>query len=167
MYPKTTNEVHNLILETLDLEEQAGKLLLKIDKNKETLKQHFDKEGTKRIDVPIESSNGKVTVVCKASERANITYDVEKLKKKVDNEVFIEVTKREYKILDIDEMIKLMKSAGIRARDFKKLIEPIIKVDGQAVKRLYDAGEITMKQLKGTFTAKITKSIKITEEKSE
>ena len=92
-----------------------------------------------------------------------MNYNVDLLKKRLDDEMFIEVTKRSYEISDINAMISLMKDAGVKAKDFKALIIPKISVDNQAVKRLYDAGEITMKQLKGTFTAKISKSIKYTE----
>ena len=63
-----------------------------------------------------------------------------------------------------DNMIKLVRDAGVKAKDFKSLIEAKITPDGQAIKRLYDAGEITMKQLKCAYKATISKSIKITEE---
>ena len=92
---------------------------------------------------------------------------VQKLKQKVDSEIFLEITKRSYVITDIDKMIELVKDAGVSAKEFKALIEAVVNVDSQAVKRLYEAGEITMKQLKGTYTAKISKSIKITEEVGE
>ena len=168
MDPKIEKQMHSLILETLNLEEKAGKLLLKIDENKDKLKKLFDSEGVSRVDVPaIDDTNGSVTVVCKKSERATIKYDAEKLRGRVDKEIFNEVTKRTYKIADIDKMISLIKGAGIRARDFKELLEVDISVDNQAIKRLYDAGEITMDQLNGAYTAKISKTIKITEEKSE
>lgn len=160
-YPRSKNKIHNLILETLEIEEAAGKLLLKIDENKKQIQKYFDENGLKQMEVP---ALDNVKVVCKKSERANIKYDVDKLKQKLDDELFIEVTKRSYTIKDINEMIKLMKDAGVRAKDFKALIEPHITADGQAIKRLYDAGEITMKQLKGAYTATISKSIKITEE---
>ena len=110
------------------------------------------------------SLENETNVVCKKSERATIKYDVDKLKEKLDDELFIEVTKRSYIIKDIDAMIKLMKDAGVRARDFKALIEAKITPDTQAIKRLYDAGELNMKMLKGTYQATISKSIKITEE---
>lgn len=160
-YPRSENKTHNLILETLELEEQVGKLLLKIDENKEKIQKYFDENGLKEVTVPADTSR---RVVCKKSERATIKYDVDKLKEKLDDEMFIEVTKRTYTINNIDEMIKLVKSAGIRAKDFKSLIDAKVTVDGQAVKRLYEAGEITMRTLKGTFTATISKSIKISEE---
>lgn len=167
-YPRSKNKTHNLILETLELEEQTGKLLLQIDENKKKIQQYFDENGIKQMEVPVsETSKSKTVVVCKKTERATVKYDVEKLKEKLDDEMFIEVTNRSYQIKDIDAMIKLMRDAGVRARDFKALIEAKITPDTQAIKRLYDAGEITMKQLKGTFKATISKSIKISEETGE
>ena len=164
-YPRSKNKTHNLILETLEMEEQAGKLLLQIDENKKKIQQFFDENGIKQMEVPVCSTAKKETkVVCRKSERATITYDVDKLKEKLDDEMFIEVTKRSYIIKDIDAMIKLMKDSGVRAKDFKALIEAVIKPDNQAIKRLYDAGELTMKMLKGTYKATISKSIKISEE---
>ena len=167
-YPRSENKTHNLILETLELEEQAGKLLLQIDENKKKIQQYFDENGIKQMEVPVsETSKRKTVVVCKKTERATVKYDVDKLKEKLDDEMFIEFTNRSYQIKDIDAMIKLMRDAGVRARDFKALIEAKITPDTQAIKRLYDAGEITMKQLKGTFKATISKSIKISEETGE
>ena len=166
--PSSVYRTHNLILETLELEEQTGKLLLQIDENKKKIQQYFDENGIKQMEVPVsETSKSKTVVVCKKTERATVKYDVDKLKEKLDDEMFIEVTNRSYQIKDIDAMIKLMRDAGVRARDFKALIEAKITPDTQAIKRLYDAGEITMKQLKGTFKATISKSIKISEETGE
>lgn len=171
-YPRSENKTHNLILETLELEEQAGSLLCKIDENKKKIQKYFDENGIKEMEVPVSrrsitSNNKKMTVeskvVCKKSERATIKYDVEKLKEKLDDELFLEATNRTYIITDINAMIKLVKDAGVRAKDFKSLIEAKITPDNQAIKRLYDAGEINMKTLKGTFKATISKTIKIAE----
>ena len=163
-YPRSTDKTHNLIIETRELEEQVGELLLKIDENKSKIQAYFDENKIKEINVPVATN---LLLVCKKQERVNITYDIEKLKSKVDNELFLEITKRSYIIKDINKMIEMVKDAGVKAKDFKALIEADVKVDNQAIKRLYDAGEITMKQLKGAYTAKISKSIKITEEVGE
>ena len=164
-YPRTKNSFHNLILETAELEEQAGKLLLKIDENKKKIQKHFDSSnGEKKVVISI---NENLNVICKKSERCTITYDVDKLKKRLDDETFIEITDREYKIKDINAMIRLMKDAGVKASDFKSLIEVDIKPNKQMIKMLYDAGEISMKQLNGTYKATISKSIKIVEEQCE
>lgn len=172
-YPRSKNKTHNLILETLELEEETGKLLLKIDENKKAIQKYFDENNIKQMEVPITSTeddknlDSRKRVVCKKFERANIKYDVDKLKSKLDDELFLEVTKRTYYINDINKMINLVKDAGVQAKEFKALIEAKITPDTQAIKRLYDAGELTLKQLKGAYTATISKSIKITEETGE
>lgn len=164
-YPRSENKVNNLILETLEIEETIGKLLLKVDENKKQIQKYFDENNIKKLEIPISDDGTKeVKVVCKKSERANIKYDVEKLKKKLDSELFLEVTNRTYVVTDINKMISLVRDAGVKARDFKDLIEAKITPDSQAIKRLYEVGELTMKQLEGTFTATISKSIKISEE---
>lgn len=164
-YPRSKNKTHNLILETLELEEEVGRLLIKIDENKKSIQKYFDENDIKQLEVPVSETADKETkVVCKKFERATIKYDVEKLRERLDSEIFLEVTNRSYLIKDIDEMIKLLKTAGVKAKDFKALVEPKITANGQAIKRLYEAGEITMKQLKGAYTATISKTIKIAEE---
>ena len=50
-YPRSENKTHNLILETIELEEQAGKLLLKIDENKKKIQKFFDENGIKEMEV--------------------------------------------------------------------------------------------------------------------
>lgn len=167
-YPRSENKVHNLILKTLELEEQAGRLLLEIDENKKKIQKFFDEKGTKEIRIPVsETETSNTEVVCKKTERVTIKYDVEKLKEKLDNEIFMEITKRSYFITDINAMVKLMKDNDVKARDFKALIDANVSVDRAALKQLYDAQEITMADLKGTYTATINKSIKISEETGE
>lgn len=167
-YPRSKDKTKNLILETAELEHQAGMLLLKIDENKKKIQGYFDENNIKKLEIPVEETNSKeVKVICRKSERCTIKYDAEKLRDRVDKEIYNEVTKKEYKINDIEELIKMLKSAGIKASEFKKLLTTKISVDGQAVKRLYEAGEIDMKQLEGAYTATISKSIKITEATSE
>lgn len=164
-YPRSKNKVHNLILDTFELETQAGKLLLQIDENKKQIQKFFDEKNINKMEVVVSETETNVTkIVCKKSERATIKYDVDKLKEKLDDEMFLEVTNRSYIITDINAMIKLMKDAGVKAKDFKALIEAKITPNSQAIKMLYDAGELTMKQLKDTFKATISKSIKISEE---
>lgn len=160
-------KIKDLILQTFEIEEQAGKLLLQIDENKKRIQKFFDENNIKVMEVPvteIKEANKKVKVVCKKFERATIKYDVDKLKEKLDDEMFIEVTKRSYTITDINRMIKLVKDSGVRARDFKELIEAKITPNTEAIKRLYDVGELDMNMLKGTYQATISKSIKISEE---
>ena len=158
--------IKNLIVQTVALEEQTGQLLLKIDENKKKIQKYFDSTHQSKIIVePDDKSSGNL--ICKKCERCTIKYDVEKLKSKLDDEIFTEVTQRTYEITDINAMIGLIKHTGIKAKDFKNLLNVKVTADNAAIKRLYEAGEITMNQLKGTYKATISKTIKISGEDSE
>lgn len=158
--------IEDIVCEAYEIKGQIGGLLLKLDELEKEIHNHFDKEGTKEIITDL-NDEGTKQLSCKKIERVLMTYDVDKLKKKLDDDVFIEATKRSYEISDINKMISLMKDAGVKAKDFKALIVAHITPDNQAIKRLYDAGEITMKQIEGAYTAKISKSIKYSEKVSD
>ncbi len=153
-----------LIRQTAELEQAAGNLLIQIDKNKKKLQKYFDKEGLKEMVVDAVDGVAGTKLICKKQERCTIKYNVESLKERFDDDLFIEMTKRSYTINNINAMVSLMKDAGVKAKDFKSLLDVAIVPNNAAIKELYDHGEITMAQLKGTFEAKISKTIKIVEE---
>ena len=127
-YPRSTNKTHNLILETLELEESAGQLLLKIDENKKKIQKYFDENGLKEMEVDV-GGTSKTKVICKKSERATIKYDVDKLKEKLNDEIFIEVTKRSYTVKDIDAMITTsLNRTKTKAPEAYSPVEDIIKL---------------------------------------
>jgi len=158
--------VKSLAVETHNIEQQMGQLLLKSDENKSKIQKYFDENQIKELEIAVGEKNTfniKSGLVIKKSERATLTYKIEELKKKFDDEMFLEITKRSYVITDIDAMIKMVREAGVSAKQFKQYLEVVVKADSARIKQMYDSKEITMKQLNGTFTATISKTIKITE----
>ena len=87
-----------LIRQTAELEQAAGNLLIQIDKNKKKLQKHFDEKGLKEMVVDAVDGVDGVKLVCKKQERCTIKYNVESLKERFDDDLFIEMTKRSYKI---------------------------------------------------------------------
>lgn len=156
-------KIGQVVLETLALERKQAEIMAQIDVKKQEIQKYFDENGLKKIEVSPRSND--VMVVAKKTERVYMKYDVKALKKKLDPEIFLEISRRSYNINDIDGLIKLVQSAGIKAKEFKKFIDVDIKIDGAEVKRLYDAKEISMADLKGCYSATISKSIKIEESK--
>ena len=152
----------NVVLESLELEKQLAEVLTKLSENEKVLIEHFQQQGTKKLEVQ-SSKLRNVVVEAKLCERCTVKYDAQKLKKKLDTEIFNEVTKRSYTINNINAMIDLLKKAGISPKDFKQLIDVKVTVDGAAIKRLYDSGDIEMKDLRGCYEAKFSKSVKVTE----
>lgn len=165
-YERSEEKAKKTVLDIYDLEVQIGNLLLQVDEKKASLDKYFDETKTKSLTAETQSSHGTLVKVCaKKQERATVQYDVDKLKKVLDNELFLEITKRTYTIKDIDKMVAMLKAAGVKPSEFKSLINVDIKPQNDKIKFLYDNKEITMDQLKGCFTVKISNSIRINEVK--
>lgn len=161
----TEQTIGKKIVETLALEKQLAEILTKIDANKASIQRYFDEHKIKTLEV--EASGTSIKAIAKKQERVTLKYNAEALKKKLDPEVFLEVSKRTYTIPDVEAMIKLVRNNGVSAKEFKALIDTDIKIDNQAIKRLYDAHEINMNDLKGCYEAVISKKIIVDESKGD
>lgn len=80
-----------------------------------------------------------------------ITWDVEKLKSKINPKVFNEVVKKKYTINDMDDLIPYLKSCGVDPKKFKKFIDTECIVDNKKIDELGQLGEIDMEQLSGCY----------------
>lgn len=158
-----TNGIETVVVSLLREEKQVADLLASIEKRKEKIQQYFDKQGVKQVTVQIQNKAHTkfVEFVARKFERTNITYDIAALKQKLDKEILNEVITKKYAITNFEGVVKLLKSYGVPASEFKELIEVIPSVNRDAVKLLYDAGELTLEQLRGCYTAKTTKTIDI------
>lgn len=167
---KNQERISKIIVKTYENEQAAAALLVQVDEGKKEIQKYFDEQSYNSLSVKVSAGktlSKSLNLRAKISERVTINYDVDELKKALDSEIFNEVTHKRYEINDIDGLIKLLKSAGIKASEFKQFINPVITVDKEAVKRLYNQGDITMKDIKGCYSAKISKSVKITEDSGD
>jgi regulator of replication initiation timing len=159
----TQKGVEQAVLDLANYERQVVATMESIEKLKHKIHQYFDENDKTQITVIVDDVNTQRTVTAKKQEKVYIKYDVEKLKDTLDPEMFTEVTKKAYTINNMEKLVGLCKQAGIKPKEFKKLVDVRIDIDGPAIKRLYDAKELTLKDIKGCYEAKISKSIKIIE----
>jgi len=121
---------------------------------KQLIQQHFDK---------LAANNATIVkvddIVASKRERVDIQYFPDKLRESLTKKAFNKVTNRTYIIKDIDGLIEILKEAEISPRDFKKYIEPQITVNKEAIKQLFETGDITKEDLDGCYSAKIVKYI--------
>src|SRR5690606_4966352 len=103
-----------------------------------------------------------VQLVAKKHERVMIDYYPDKLKESMDPELFNEIVHKTYRISDMRGLIEMLKGYGVSAKEFKKFIQVDESVDKAAIRRLYDTGDIKRQDIKGCYSAKVVKSIKIT-----
>jgi hypothetical protein len=112
--------------------------------------------------LPVSGTSSKQSIVL--SERVSITYDISKLKEKLDPEVFKQVIRKEYMVNDFQQLVKLVAKFKVPKSDFLKLVSSIAAVDRNALNKLYDIGEITAKDLQGCYTVSVSNSLKLKDE---
>lgn len=84
--------------------------------------------------------------------RKTVVWNVDKLKGKLSPEVFVEVSRKQYTINDMDGLIKYLKSCGVSPKKFKKFIDVETKIDNARINHLSEIGDITPKDIQGCYT---------------
>ena len=148
-------KIKELLNETSKNKRLADKYTNLYNQNRVELQKYFDNTTSNQI--------GNDDIVVTKRERINIIYNIYKLREKLDKNIFKKVTNRRYYVKDLDGLVELMKQAGIKPKDFKKYVDADISVDKSQIKKLYEAGEISISDLEGCFHATITKYIDVRE----
>lgn len=154
------DQVKQLIRETFALKGKLSATSEQIKSNTEQIQEYFDATRLKEFTVAADAEND-VSLVARKVERATINYDANKLKEKLAPDVFNEIVVKQYVINDFAGLVSMLKAAGVSPAEFKKFVAVNTSINKAEVKRLYGTGDITKADIKGCYTASVTKSIYI------
>ena len=152
--------INQVILKARELDELAKKTDLELKACKGFIQDYFDKKELFRYEVK-DSMIASSKVMAIKTERVYITYLVDKLKAKLDKEMWPEIINKTHTINDYNGLVSLMKAYGVSPKEFKEFIGVVEAANGDKIKQLYAVGDITKEDIKGCFEVKITKSIQI------
>lgn len=93
-----------------------------------------------------------IKIQCKKISRRRVNYDADKLEERLGKETCLEFIDKEYVINDIDGLIKLLKEAGVKPKEFKKFIDVKKTVNKEKIDQLSDLGEIKAEDIKGCYS---------------
>lgn len=125
------------------------------------LAKHFEVNNLDELRVS-DSIGDENDIVAKKQERiTSLIYNMDVLKEKLGKDTFNDVVNKTYEVVDIDSLVELLKKAGIKPAEFKKCIKVHEEVDKARIQHLFSIGDITTEQINGTYTATISKSIRI------
>ena len=149
--------------EIYDKSQESTKLTNEVKEHKAELASILNDIQKDSIEIECEDESiGSFTFTVKIVERlTSLVYDVPKLKKNLGKELSNEVIDKVYEISDMSNLIKLLKSHGVQPDEFKKFINVHEVVNNGKLQQLFSVGEITTKQIEGTYTAKLSKSIQV------
>ena len=137
----------------VSLQNQITGLQMLLDQKKNIMAKYFDKTGNRSV------SNDDCTVF--VQERTTINYDVEKIRNRLSKdkcEKFIEsegyVDSENWKTF-----VRLMKKYNVPPIEMFKSMKTRRVVDQKKLSRMYENGEIELKELKGCYEASVKKSV--------
>lgn len=83
-----------------------------------------------------------------------ITWDIPKLKKRLDKKILEKIIDKTYTINDFEGLVKYLKSCGVDPKIFKRYIDVEEKVINDQVDLLSDIGDINLEDVSGCYSVK-------------
>lgn len=100
---------------------------------------------------------------CKLVKRVTVKYDVDKLKRKMNKNIFKDFVKEKTTtIVDVKGFIKILENNGIEFKDIKDTLHTEIKLDTSTIDKYYNQGIFDLKDIKGCYTTSVSEYFSIT-----
>lgn len=112
------------------------------------IKKYFESQNTRTKDFKIGGFNYRTTLVT----QKNVKFKPDVLEQILDKEIFNEICKKKYEIIDYEGMVKYLKSLGAKPQEFKKFIACEKNIDNKKVNQLGELGDIKLEDLEGCYT---------------
>lgn len=135
----------------VSISNQISGLKMLLDNKKHILSKYFEKSGERSL------SNQDCTVY--VQERTTINYDVEKITQKLGKNKASAFIDKEYKVIDWDRFVPLMKKHGITPDVLRAYISVEKKVNDKKLSKLYERGIVSLTDLEGCYDATVNKSV--------
>lgn len=98
--------------------------------------------------------------------RQKVVWFLDKLKKKLNKEIYKDVVKKTYTVNDMQGLVKYLKSCGVDAKKFKKFINVSEEANETKLDYLYDTGKLSKKDIAGCYEVLMSEPyIRLTEVK--
>ena len=97
--------------------------------------------------------------VISVQERTTVDYDIDALSEKLPDEILSKIIEKRYEIVDWDKFVKFLKSYGIKSSAIRPHISVTKSINKENLSALYERKKLSIKDIEGCYTAKITKSV--------
>ena len=125
-----------------------------IQKKFESIKSEFEEE---MLSLFNGNTVDKTKLRVKMVERVTIDWNPDRLEKKLPKQIAKKVIRKQYRVNDMDGLIKYLKTCNVDPSVFKKYITVDKTVDQNEVDRLGDIGQISVQAVSGCYVVKCQK----------
>lgn len=144
-------DLDKIMDDCVSIQNQLDGLSLLLMQKKQTLAKYFDQSGKRQL------SNDDCTI--SVQERTTVDYDIEALSEKLPKNILPLVIEKHFEINDWDAFTKFLKRKGISGQEVRPYISITKNVNKDNLSKLYDQKKLSIKDIQGCYTAKVTKSV--------
>lgn len=155
----TEDKIKKLVKETYKMQQQADELKNKIAENRKLIQEYFDSDANVQANELI-VDDIKVTKITSAYVTYNGVKLEKNLKKNGKKNLINSIIKKDYAIINIKAFLELIKLTAITPTQIKSHLRIDRTIDGKAIERLFEKGELTKQDLEGCMDSKIVNSIR-------
>lgn len=121
-----------------------------------TGKVHLESKILKKLNASI-ANNSESEIVIQKIQKSNVKFDANKLEKVLDKPLRKRVINKTYEVSDISGLIAYLKELGADPEIFKSFLTISKSVNIRELENLESLGEISLDELKGTYTVNTSK----------
>lgn len=144
-------DIDQVMDECVSIQNQINGLNLLLVNKKQTLAKYFEATGKRQI------SNDDCVI--SVQERTTVDYDIDALSEKLPDEILSKIIEKRYEIVDWDKFVKFLKTHGISGSQVRPHISVTKAINKENLSALYERKKLSIKDIEGCYTAKITKSV--------
>lgn len=150
------SNLNDVVEQTYHYEKTHYDLTQKIARNKLQLKKHLGR--TDSMNVKIDDGS---EFIVKRETDIKLEFFTDKLRKALDKNTFEQATDKRVLISDLDGLISVLKSYGVKPKDFKKFLTVEHEVNTEKLDHLIEIEEISVEDIQGCYKADFEEEIKI------
>ena len=144
-------DLDKIMDDCVSIKNQLDGLSLLLMQKKQTLAKYFEQSGKRQL------SNDDCII--SVQERTTVDYDIEALSEKLPKNILPLVVEKHFEINDWDAFTKFLKRKGISGQEVRPYISINKNVNKNNLSKLYDQKKLSIKDIQGCYTAKVTKSV--------
>lgn len=150
------SELNDTVEQTFYLEQKIKEWQKIVDANKAKISKAIGNK--KRINVRVDKYLGFEVL---KDVNPSISFYADQLRSNLDKGIYDRTVNRTIVVSDLEGLKKLLKSNGIKPKEFKNYIKTVDEVSAEKIESLIDLGELEIKDLQGCYTAEFNEDIRV------
>lgn len=112
-------------------------------------KYHKDES---KINVVLDDGLSEQMLTVNKIIKVKINFDVNKLEKRLDNELKQEIINKKVEIINLEGLIEYLKECGVNPKEFKKYINVRKEVNTKKLDKMEELGRISLEDIEGCYS---------------